>query len=80
MINRISFATIVLIGGELLGETVVQYGTFVMNTEKEIRHANQDFHNERRRFEKSPTWRSSPNMLHLKSLFSTCLLALERQG
>ncbi|BBM98805.1 quercetin 2,3-dioxygenase [Marchantia polymorpha subsp. ruderalis] len=50
----------VLIGGEPLGEPVVQYGPFVMNTEKEIRQAMQDFRSGRNGFEKSQTWRSSP--------------------
>ncbi len=48
----------VLIGGEPLGEPVVQFGPFVMNTQEEIDQTIDDFENYVNGFEKAMHWRS----------------------
>uniref|UniRef100_A0A2N9EX72 Pirin C-terminal domain-containing protein n=1 Tax=Fagus sylvatica TaxID=28930 RepID=A0A2N9EX72_FAGSY len=48
----------VLIGGEPLGEPVVQFGPFVMNTQEEIDQTTDDFENYVNGFEKARHWRS----------------------
>uniref|UniRef100_A0A2N9EWM2 Pirin C-terminal domain-containing protein n=1 Tax=Fagus sylvatica TaxID=28930 RepID=A0A2N9EWM2_FAGSY len=48
----------VLIGGEPLGEPVVQFGPFVMNTQEEIDQTIDDFENYVNGFEKARHWRS----------------------
>ncbi|KAH7546839.1 hypothetical protein FEM48_Zijuj01G0243500 [Ziziphus jujuba var. spinosa] len=48
----------VLIGGEPLGEPLVQFGPFVMNTQEEIDQTIDDFENYINGFEKARHWRS----------------------
>ncbi|OVA09256.1 Pirin [Macleaya cordata] len=48
----------ILVGGEPLGEPVVQYGPFVMNTEEEIDQTFYDYQNCINGFEKAKHWRS----------------------
>ncbi|KAL6321677.1 hypothetical protein AAG906_031185 [Vitis piasezkii] len=48
----------VLIGGQPLNEPVVQYGPFVMNTQKEIEQIIEDYHYSKNGFEMAKYWRS----------------------
>ncbi|KAL7130872.1 hypothetical protein ABFS83_13G161200 [Erythranthe nasuta] len=48
----------VLIGGEPLGEPVVQYGPFVMNSQEEIDQTIEDYENCVNGFEKARQWKS----------------------
>lgn len=49
-------AEFVLISGKPIGEPIVQYGPFVMNTQKEIMQAFQDYQYGRNGFEKAASW------------------------
>ncbi|XP_027127568.2 pirin-like protein isoform X1 [Coffea arabica] len=49
----------VLVGGEPLGEPVVQFGPFVMNTQEEIDQTIEDFENCTNGFESARHWRSA---------------------
>ncbi|KAG0465613.1 hypothetical protein HPP92_019777 [Vanilla planifolia] len=48
----------VLIGGKPLNEPVVQYGPFVMNTQKEIQQAFEDYRLGKNGFENAKLWKS----------------------
>ncbi|XP_024967211.1 pirin-like protein [Cynara cardunculus var. scolymus] len=48
----------ILVGGEPLGQPVVQWGPFVMNTQEEIDQTIQDYENFENGFEKARYWRS----------------------
>ncbi|KAJ0229902.1 Pirin-like protein [Hirschfeldia incana] len=48
----------VLVGGEPIGEPVVQFGPFVMNTQEEIDQTIDDFENFTNGFEKARHWKS----------------------
>lgn len=48
----------VLVGGEPLGEPLVQFGPFVMNTQEEIDQTIDDFENCVNGFEKARHWKS----------------------
>lgn len=48
----------ILVGGEPLGEPLVQFGPFVMNTQEEIDQTIDDFENCVNGFEKARHWRS----------------------
>lgn len=48
----------ILVGGEPLGEPVVQFGPFVMNTQEEIDQTIEDYENCTNGFEKAKHWRS----------------------
>ncbi|XP_077215275.1 pirin-like protein [Tasmannia lanceolata] len=48
----------ILVGGEPLGEPVVQFGPFVMNTQEEIDQTIEDFDSCSNGFEKAEHWRS----------------------
>ncbi|KAK7256292.1 hypothetical protein RIF29_29733 [Crotalaria pallida] len=48
----------ILVGGEPLGEPVVQFGPFVMNTQEEIDQTIDDFDNYANGFEKARHWSS----------------------
>uniref|UniRef100_A0A8C8SJE2 Pirin n=1 Tax=Pelusios castaneus TaxID=367368 RepID=A0A8C8SJE2_9SAUR len=48
----------VLIAGEPIKESVVQYGPFVMNTQEEIKQAIDDYKNAKAGFERAATWKS----------------------
>ena len=48
----------VFIAGEPIGESVVQYGPFVMNTEEEIRQAMKDYGSCTNGFESAKGWQS----------------------
>lgn len=52
----------ILVGGEPLGEAVVQYGPFVMNTQEQIDQTIQDFENCTNGFEKARHWKSESNI------------------
>ncbi|XP_052179078.1 pirin-like protein isoform X2 [Diospyros lotus] len=52
----------ILVGGQPLGEPVVQYGPFVMNTEEEIDQTIQDYENCTNGFEKARHWRSEATL------------------
>eukprot|EP00842_Homolaphlyctis_polyrhiza_P004746 jgi/Hompol1/5272/HPOL_004294-RA len=53
-----STAHFVLIAGEPIDEPIVQYGPFVMNTQKEIQEAMMDFQLGRNGFENASSWSS----------------------
>ncbi|KAK9155394.1 hypothetical protein Sjap_002874 [Stephania japonica] len=53
----------VLVGGQPLGEPVVQYGPFVMNTDEEINQAFDDYNYCVNGFENAKHWRST-NLAH----------------
>ncbi|WZY96987.1 hypothetical protein YC2023_069316 [Brassica napus] len=48
----------ILVGGEPIGEPVVQFGPFVMNTQEEIDQTIDDFENFTNGFEKARHWKS----------------------
>lgn len=48
----------VVVGGEPLGDPVVQWGPFVMNTQEEIDQTIQDYESYSNGFEKARHWRS----------------------
>ncbi|XP_057498345.1 pirin-like protein [Actinidia eriantha] len=48
----------VLIGGLPIGEPVIQYGPFVMNTQAEIEQTIEDYHYSKNGFEMAKYWRS----------------------
>lgn len=48
----------ILVGGEPLGEPLVQFGPFVMNTQEEIDQTIQDFENCVNGFERARHWKS----------------------
>lgn len=48
----------VLIAGQPLNEPIVQHGPFVMNTEKEIHEAFEDYNFGKNGFEKAVGWKS----------------------
>ncbi|GFZ21914.1 RmlC-like cupins superfamily protein [Actinidia rufa] len=52
----------VLVGGEPLGEPVVQSGPFVMNTQEEIDQTIEDYENCTNGFEKARHWRSEATL------------------
>ncbi|KAM3696261.1 hypothetical protein ACJW31_06G024900 [Castanea mollissima] len=52
----------ILVGGEPLGEPLVQFGPFVMNTQEEIDQTIDDFENYVNGFEKARHWRSESNL------------------
>ncbi|KAA8523594.1 hypothetical protein F0562_010017 [Nyssa sinensis] len=52
----------ILVGGEPLGEPVVQLGPFVMNTQEEIDQTIEDFENYANGFEKARHWRSEATL------------------
>ncbi|KAE8733993.1 Pirin-like protein [Hibiscus syriacus] len=52
----------ILVGGEPLGESLVQFGPFVMNTKKEIDQTIDDFENYSNGFEKARHWRSESGL------------------
>ncbi|KAL2322739.1 hypothetical protein Fmac_027118 [Flemingia macrophylla] len=54
----------ILVGAEPLGEPLVQFGPFVMNTEEEIDQTIDDFDNFANGFEKARHWRSEMS-IHL---------------
>ena len=47
-----------LLAGEPIGEPVVQYGPFVMNTMEEIKETFEDLRSGKNGFEKAPAWKS----------------------
>jgi len=51
-------AEFVILAGKPIGEPVIQYGPFVMTTQKEIMQAMTDYQGGRNGFEKAPGWRS----------------------
>lgn len=61
-------ANIVLISGKPIGEPVVQHGPFVMNSQKEIQEAFDDYRNGKNGFEKAPGWESQIGKPLLKPL------------
>ena len=44
MVNGNTEARILVLQGKPIGEPVIQYGPFVMNTKEEIQQAFQDYH------------------------------------
>ncbi|KAG2682478.1 hypothetical protein I3843_11G193700 [Carya illinoinensis] len=52
----------ILVGGEPLGEPVVQFGPFVMNNQEEIDQTIEDFENCINGFEKARHWRSESSL------------------
>lgn len=54
----------ILVGGEPLGEPIVQFGPFVMNTQEEIDQTVNDYENCVNGFEKARQWRSQSTMSH----------------
>ncbi|XP_047178961.1 pirin-like protein [Vigna umbellata] len=52
----------ILVGGEPLGEPLVQFGPFVMNTQEEIDQTINDFEKFANGFEKARDWRSEKDM------------------
>jgi len=59
-------SSFVLISGKPIGEPVVQHGPFVMNTQKEILEAFDDYHNGKNGFERAPGWESEIGKVLLK--------------
>lgn len=51
-------AKFVFIGGQPIGEPIVQYGPFVMNTQEEIQQAFSDYQGAKNGFEEARTWKS----------------------
>ncbi|CAI9756834.1 unnamed protein product [Fraxinus pennsylvanica] len=52
----------ILVGGEPLGEPVVQFGPFVMNSQEEIDRTIEDFENYTNGFEKARHWKSESSV------------------
>jgi redox-sensitive bicupin YhaK (pirin superfamily) len=48
----------ILVAGEPFDQPIVQYGPFVMNTERQTREAIMDFRMGRNGFERAPGWES----------------------
>ena len=48
-----------LVGGQPLGERVVQHGPFVMNSPAEIQQAMEDYYYGKNGFERATHWTSS---------------------
>ncbi|KAL4234675.1 hypothetical protein ACF0H5_006316 [Mactra antiquata] len=57
--NTNNLCHFVMIAGQPIKEPIVQHGPFVMNTQKEIQEAIEDYHHGRNGFENAKTWRSS---------------------
>ncbi|KAL2476039.1 Pirin-like protein [Abeliophyllum distichum] len=53
----------ILVGGEPLGEPVVQFGPFVMNSQEEIDRTIEDYENCTNGFEKAKHWKSESTVL-----------------
>lgn len=53
-----SSAHFVLIGGQPIGEPVVQYGPFAMTSQEEIQQAFKDYREGKNGFENAPHWKS----------------------
>ncbi|KAL0399158.1 UNVERIFIED_CONTAM: Pirin-like protein [Sesamum radiatum] len=53
----------ILVGGEPLGEPVVQYGPFVMNSQEQIDQTIEDYENCANGFEKARHWKSESNVV-----------------
>jgi len=53
----------ILVSGKPIGEPIIQYGPFVMNTYEEIEQAFSDYRNSRNGFESSRGWRSKISKL-----------------
>lgn len=49
---------LVIIAGEPLDQTVVQYGPFVLNTDEEVYQAMMDFQGHSNGFERAKGWKS----------------------
>lgn len=47
-----------LLAGKPIGEPIVNYGPFVLNTEEQLNQAFDDFRSGRNGFEAAPKWRS----------------------
>lgn len=52
----------ILVGGEPLGEPVVQFGPFVMNSQEEIDRTMEDYENCTNGFEKARHWKSESSV------------------
>jgi len=61
-------ASFVLISGRPIGEPVVQHGPFVMNTQKQILEAFDDYRSGKNGFENAPGWESEIGKVLLKPL------------
>ena len=59
-------ARFILISGEPIGETVVQHGPFVMNTQEEIIQTIDDYRNHKNGFEHARNWKSDIGTKFLK--------------
>jgi len=57
---------IVIISGKPIGEPVIQHGPFVMNTQKEIADAFDDYREGKNGFENAPGWESEIGKVLLK--------------
>lgn len=53
----------ILVGGEPLGEPVVQYGPFVMNSQDQIDQTIEDYENYTNGFEKARHWKSQSTIV-----------------
>ncbi|XAR67401.1 hypothetical protein NMG60_11002145 [Bertholletia excelsa] len=62
--NSSKMLRFVLVGGEPLGEPVVQFGPFVMNSQEEIDQTIEDFEGCVNGFEKARVWRSQATLDH----------------
>ena len=56
LINSLAQSRLLLLAGEPIGETVVNYGPFVMNTQREIQQCLDDYRSGRNGFEGARTW------------------------
>ena len=61
-----ALAKFVLISGEPIGESVVQHGPFVMNTEKEIEQTIDDYRKHKNGFENAKNWQSEIGQKFIK--------------